>query len=84
MNVPKNGLTAARDCTKRRLAEGEVVIVDGCDCGAMQLHMGALTLRLSTSAVTSLVETLQRALNQVADRGSFADAPLAHVPRGRA
>ena len=84
MTVHKNSMRGTRDCTKRRLAEGEVAIVDGCDCGAMQLHMGALTLRLSNSAVTSLVATLQRALNQLADRGSFADAPLAHVPRGRA
>jgi hypothetical protein len=86
VTVPKKNQTASGDCTKRRLAEGRVAVVDGCDCGVLQLHVGAVTLRLSACAVTSLVETLQHALHRVAghELARAGESRLAHLPRGRA
>ena len=53
-------------CTRRRLAENAIVAVDLCSCGVMQLHLGALTLRMSPGAVSELVGTLGQAVEQYA------------------
>ncbi len=47
-----------------RLAEGEFAIVDMCNCGSLQLHLGDLTLRLSPDVVRGLMRTLGAALAQ--------------------
>ena len=45
-----------------RIAEGNLVAVDQCDCGTLHVHIGALTLRLDVPAVRDLLNTLGRAL----------------------
>lgn len=49
-------------CDQQRLAETPLGAVDACDCGMMQLHVGALTLRLTPEAVSELSALLSRAL----------------------
>ncbi|MFZ5895110.1 MAG: hypothetical protein ACOY0T_28880 [Myxococcota bacterium] len=45
-----------------RIAEGNIAAVDLCDCGMMHVHIGALTLRLDSSAVRDLITTLGHAV----------------------
>jgi len=80
--------------TNVRLAESDYAAVDMCHCGALQLHLGDLSLRLPPDLVLSLTRTLTAAL---ARRQSIlterADANLVSVsahwagsdtPRGKA
>ncbi len=48
--------------TQVRLAESEHVAVDMCQCGALNLHLGDLSLRLPADLVLSLTRTLTVAL----------------------
>jgi hypothetical protein len=64
------GNSSLEECGRRRLAEGSVAAVDECDCGMLQLHLGALTLRLTPPALADLWDTLGRAL-----RTAKEDAP---------
>lgn len=64
---------AASDCQQQRLAETPLGAVDACDCGMMQLHVGALTLRLTPEAVSELGTLLSEAL--VAHASMKADTP---------
>lgn len=50
------------DCHRTRLAQSRVAAVDVCDCGAMQLHLGALTVRMSQAALSELLSTLGQAV----------------------
>lgn len=56
----------SQECPKRRLAESAVAAVDLCECGTYQLHVGALTVRLTTDAFAELQHTLAHALEQAA------------------
>jgi hypothetical protein len=47
-----------------RLAEGECATIDMCTCGALQLHLGDLSLRLSPEVAASLMRTLGVALSR--------------------
>lgn len=76
-------------CRQTRLAESSVAAVDVCECGVMQLHLGAVTLRLAPSALTELHSTLEQALAERAaleQRMHALDAmPTARRPgRGQA
>jgi len=76
-----------------RLAESDYAAVDMCHCGALQVHLGDLSLRLPPELVLSLTRTLTVAL---ARRQSIlterdADAGMAgaswagsDTPRGKA
>lgn len=59
------GNSSLKECARRRLAEGGVAAVDECECGMFQLHLGALTLRLTPPALAELWDTLGRALRAV-------------------
>jgi hypothetical protein len=48
--------------TNVRLAESDYVAVDMCHCGALQVHLGDLSLRLPPDLVLSLTRTLTVAL----------------------
>jgi len=63
------GFPPERDCTRRRLAEGGIAAVDVCSCGTLQVHIGALTLRMDEAALSELMSTFGRALSENA-RGS--------------
>ena len=47
-----------------RLAECEYAAVDMCDCGALQVHLGDLSLRLPPELVQALTRTLSAALSR--------------------
>ena len=55
-------------CRQTRLAESSVAAVDVCDCGILQLHVGAVTLRIAPSALSELLSTLESA---VAERAAL-------------
>lgn len=54
-------LPAANTCRRKRIAKSESVAVDLCSCGMMQLHIGALTLRLSPDSLAELRDTVTEA-----------------------
>jgi hypothetical protein len=79
--------------TNVRLAESDYAAVDMCHCGALQLHLGDLSLRLPPDLVLSLTRTLtvalarrQSLLSERADEASLAGANWAgnDTPRGKA
>ncbi len=47
-----------------RLAESEYAAVDMCHCGALQLHLGDLSVRLPPELMLSLMRTLTAALTR--------------------
>jgi len=77
-----------------RLAESDYAAVDMCHCGAMQLHLGDLSLRLPPDLVLSLTRTLtaalarrQSILNERVDAslvGAAANWAGSDTPRGKA
>jgi hypothetical protein len=75
-------------CRQTRLAESSVAAVDVCDCGVMQVHVGAVTLRLAPCALDELLSTLERAVSEraaVEERRHLDSVPAAGRPgRGQA
>ena len=82
--------------TSVRLAESDYAAVDMCHCGALQLHLGDLSLRLPPDLVLSLTRTLTAALarrQSILTERERVDASLVGVsanwtgsdmPRGKA
>ena len=58
------------DCPRTRLAQGTLAAVDACRCGMLQVHLGALTLRMAPCALSELAETLNQAVAAHARRFS--------------
>lgn len=52
-------------CTRRRLAERGAFIVELCDCDAVHLTVGFLTLRLDPRAYRELAGALEEALRAI-------------------
>ena len=77
----KQGQPRRSRCTTVRLAESSVAAVDACGCGTMQLHLGALTVRLAPSAVSELLSTLGTAVAAHAARQAKGNQPEGFVPR---
>ncbi len=74
-------------CERTRLAEGNVSAVDICECGMMQLHVGAFTLRLEPAVVSDVLATLGEAIAEYSARelGGESHTGSFHDPRrGRA
>jgi len=63
-------------CTQVRLAESELVAVDKCSCGALRVHLGALTLRVTPDALQQVVHTLGSALIADASLSAAQPSPL--------
>jgi hypothetical protein len=61
------GNSSLEECGRRRLSESSIAAVDECECGMFQLHLGALTLRLTAPALAELWDTLGRALRSEKD-----------------
>jgi hypothetical protein len=53
---------AVENCPTIRLASGDLASVDMCSCGMLRLHLGAVTLRLTPDALSSIAETIGDAL----------------------
>ena len=62
-----------RRCAQTRLAEGRIAAVDMCQCGVMQLHLGALTVRMDHTTLSELLATLGHAVAEYAARGERAE-----------
>ncbi|MFT3697868.1 MAG: hypothetical protein QM831_32305 [Kofleriaceae bacterium] len=45
-------------CRRDTLASSDFALVEHCNCGAVHVTIGAVTLRLSPSAIAPLAETL--------------------------
>jgi hypothetical protein len=73
------------ECTRLRLAESGIAAVDLCSCGTLQVHIGALTLRLDELALSELTATFGRALTENALRttGARDGAPLRAFQPGK-
>ena len=54
--------SVSNDCARERLAVSSVAAVDICGCGVMQVHIGAITLRMVPAAVRELAATLREAV----------------------
>jgi hypothetical protein len=69
--MPKNseqgGKPSSKECARIRRAESSIAAVDECECGMFQLHLGALTLRLTPPALAELWDTLGRAMRSTRD-----------------
>lgn len=50
------------ECPTLRLAQGEIATLDMCSCGTLRLNLGALTVRLTPEALSSLMETVSEGL----------------------
>lgn len=48
----------SKACTRRTIACGDYVLVEQCSCGSVHVTIGAVTLRLASSALPSLATTL--------------------------
>lgn len=70
------------DCPRVRLAQGPLAAVDACECGMLQLHLGAVTLRMAPCALAELESTLREALAEHARRFP-ADDELFSLTLGR-
>ena len=57
-----DGSSGGSDCPRTRLAENGLGAVDVCSCGMWQLHIGALTVRLTPGAVSELLGLLGTAV----------------------
>lgn len=61
-HIDNNHPPEQADCPKTRLAKGALAAVDACECGMLQVHIGALTLRMAPCALAELARTLNRAV----------------------
>ena len=59
-------------CTRRVLAASEYVVVEQCSCGSVHLTIGAVTLRLASSAIPALAATLGDAARALVLRDALA------------
>ena len=74
------------DCPRTRLVQGDLAAVDACGCGMLQVHIGALTLRMAACALEELANTLNDAVVAHARRFATPDAAhptLTHLGRER-
>jgi hypothetical protein len=45
-----------------RLAQGDVATIDMCSCGTLRLNLGAITVRLTPEALSSIMQTVGEGL----------------------
>jgi hypothetical protein len=62
MKVSNSAPHAIQDCSTLRLAHGDVATVDMCSCGTLRLNLGAITVRMTPQALSSLVQTVSESL----------------------
>jgi hypothetical protein len=54
--------SAAPECATLRLAQGDIATIDMCSCGTLRLNLGAITVRLTPEALSSLMQTVSEGL----------------------
>ena len=62
MKVPNPAPHSIEDCATLRLAQGDIATIDMCSCGTLRLNLGAITVRLTPQALSSLLQTAGEAL----------------------
>lgn len=65
----------SQECTRRTLAANDYMLVEQCTCGSVHITIGAVTLRLASSAIPSLAATLGDAARALVLRDAFALQP---------
>jgi len=55
-----------RECQRRLLARGGFAVVELCNCGALHLSIGAVTLRLAPEALPELTQVINDAAREMA------------------
>lgn len=55
-----------KNCSKRRLAQRGSFAVDACECGAVHLTIGYVTMRLERSACAEMADAIAEALDLLA------------------
>jgi len=58
----KNPPRDDHQCDRTRLAQGSLAAVDECECGMLQVHIGAMTLRVAACAMAELCDTFSQAM----------------------
>lgn len=61
-------------CVRKMLAASDCFLVEQCSCGSVHLTIGAVTLRLASSAIPSLAATLGDAARALVLREAFTAA----------
>jgi len=61
-----------RECHRTLLAHGGFAIVELCNCGAVHLSLGAVTLRLAPEAVGELTTVMADAARALALHEAYA------------
>ena len=62
MKVSNPAPHAVEECPTLRLAHGDVATVDMCSCGTLRLNLGAITVRMTPQALSSLMQTVSESL----------------------
>jgi len=62
MKVSNPAPHAVDECPTLRLAHGDVATVDMCSCGTLRLNLGAITVRMTPQALSSLLQTVSESL----------------------
>jgi hypothetical protein len=62
MKARKPAPSAAPECATLRLAQGDIATIDLCSCGTLRLNLGAITVRLTPEALSSLMQTVSEGL----------------------
>lgn len=83
MQNPPHPHPVIHRCQQTRLAETSVAAIDECSCGMLQLHLGALTVRLAPCAAEELLATLKEALQRRALPAEPVASPFANCGSNR-
>jgi hypothetical protein len=59
-------------CTRKTLAASDFMLVEQCSCGSVHVTIGAVTLRLATSAIPAIATTLGEAARALVLCNAFA------------
>ena len=62
MKVQSPAPHPVEECPTLRLAGGDVASVDMCSCGTLRLNLGAITVRMTPQALSSLMQTVGESL----------------------
>lgn len=62
-------------CMRRTLATGEFTVIERCSCGSIHVTIGAITLRLASSAIRPLAAAFGEAARALALHDATALAP---------
>ncbi len=68
-----------RECQRQTLARSGFAIVELCNCGAVHLTLGAVTLRLAPEVMPELAQTVAEAARELALQDAVAEYTAARA-----